>query len=57
MGCVVNGLGEAAHTTIGITGGNNQRHNVYLNGKPNHKVTSDELVEHIVSLIEKEVSK
>ena len=57
LGCVVNGLGEAAHTTIGITGGNNQRHNVYLNGKPNHKVTSDELVEHIVSLIEKEVSK
>ena len=57
LGCVVNGLGEAAHTTIGITGGNNQRHNVYLNGKPNHKVTSDKLVDHIVSLIEKEVSK
>ena len=52
LGCVVNGLGEAAHTTIGITGGGKDRHNVYLNGKPDHKVTSDELVDHIVSLIE-----
>ena len=52
LGCVVNGLGEAAHTQIGITGGGNQKHNVYLNGKPNHKVNSDNLVEHIVKLIE-----
>jgi (E)-4-hydroxy-3-methylbut-2-enyl-diphosphate synthase len=27
LGCVVNGLGEAAHTQIGITGGGNNRHN------------------------------
>lgn len=54
LGCVVNGLGEAAHTQIGITGGGSSRHNVYLNGQPNHKVTSDGLVDHIVSLIEKE---
>jgi (E)-4-hydroxy-3-methylbut-2-enyl-diphosphate synthase len=54
LGCVVNGLGEAAHTQIGITGGGGSRHNVYINGKPDHKVSSDELVEHIVSLIEKE---
>ena len=57
LGCVVNGLGEAAHTTIGITGGGNQRHNVYLDGKPSHKVTSDELVDHIVSLIEQKVEQ
>ncbi|MBM3580096.1 MAG: 4-hydroxy-3-methylbut-2-en-1-yl diphosphate synthase, partial [Alphaproteobacteria bacterium] len=54
LGCVVNGLGEAAHTQIGITGGGVGRHNVYLNGKPDHKVTSEALVEHIVSLIEAE---
>ncbi len=54
LGCVVNGLGEAAHTQIGITGGGNNRHNVYLNGKANHKADSDNLVNHIVSLIEKE---
>jgi len=52
LGCVVNGLGEAAHTQIGITGGGADKHNVYLNGSPNHKVTSDELVDHIVNLIE-----
>jgi (E)-4-hydroxy-3-methylbut-2-enyl-diphosphate synthase len=57
LGCVVNGLGEAAHTQIGITGGAGERHNVYLNGKPNHKVTSEELVEHIVGLIEQESAK
>lgn len=57
LGCVVNGLGEAAHTQIGITGGGSQRHNVYLNGKPNHKISSEELVDHIVSLIEKEALK
>lgn len=56
LGCVVNGLGEAAHTTIGITGGGNERHNVYIDGKPNHKVTSQDLVDHIVSLIEEKVA-
>jgi (E)-4-hydroxy-3-methylbut-2-enyl-diphosphate synthase len=53
LGCVVNGLGEAAHTQIGITGGGQGRHNVYINGKPDHKVESENLVDHIVSLIEK----
>jgi (E)-4-hydroxy-3-methylbut-2-enyl-diphosphate synthase len=57
LGCVVNGLGEAAHTQIGITGGGSDKHNVYLNGKPNHKVESHELVNHIVSLIEEEAAK
>jgi (E)-4-hydroxy-3-methylbut-2-enyl-diphosphate synthase len=54
LGCVVNGLGEAAHTKIGITGGGNQKHNVYLNGNPSHKVESKDLVSHIVDLIEKQ---
>ena len=52
LGCVVNGLGEAAHTQIGITGGGSDRHNVYIDGKPNHKVNSEDLVNHIVTLIE-----
>ncbi len=56
LGCVVNGLGEAQHTAIGITGGGNNRHNVYLNGSPNHKISSDELVEHIVKLIEEKTA-
>lgn len=56
LGCVVNGLGEAAHTQIGITGGGNDRHNVYMNGSASHKVSTSELVDHIVSLIEKEAA-
>ena len=52
LGCVVNGLGEAAHTEIGITGGGMNKHNVYIDGKASHKVKSDELVDHIVKLIE-----
>jgi len=53
LGCVVNGLGEAAHTKIGITGGNNDRHNVYIDGKPSHKVKTSDLTDHIVELVEK----
>lgn len=56
LGCVVNGLGEAAHTQIGITGGGNNRHNVYLNGQPHHKISDDQLVDHIVNLIEERAS-
>ena len=52
LGCVVNGLGEAQHTQIGITGGGNDRHNIYINGKPNHKIGTNDLVNHIVKLIE-----
>lgn len=57
LGCVVNGLGEAAHTQIGITGGGNSRHNVYLNGKPDHKVESEGLVDHVVRLIEQQAEE
>jgi (E)-4-hydroxy-3-methylbut-2-enyl-diphosphate synthase len=57
LGCVVNGLGEAAHTQIGITGGGGEKHNVYMNGAPNHKVSSQELISHIVNLIEEEAKK
>lgn len=55
LGCVVNGLGEAAHTEVGITGGANNRHNVYISGSPDHKINSDKLVDNIVSLIEERV--
>ena len=56
LGCVVNGLGEAQHTKIGITGGGNNRHNVYLNGLPNHKITTDSLIDHIVKLVEEQTA-
>lgn len=52
IGCVVNGPGEATHTQIGLTGGGNGNHLVYMDGKPHHKVKDEELVEHLVKLIE-----
>lgn len=56
LGCVVNGLGEAAHSEIGITGGGQNRHVVYINGNFDHKVTSDELVEHVVKLVKEKIN-
>lgn len=52
IGCVVNGPGEARETEIGLTGGGNGNHLVYIKGTPDHKVSSDELVAHIVKLVE-----
>lgn len=52
IGCVVNGPGEARETDIGLTGGGNGNHMVYLSGVTDHKITDDGLVEHIVELVE-----
>jgi (E)-4-hydroxy-3-methylbut-2-enyl-diphosphate synthase len=52
LGCVVNGPGEARETDIGITGGGNGKHMVYLSGVTDHHVSSDAMLDHIVSLVE-----
>ncbi|GMM61980.1 flavodoxin-dependent (E)-4-hydroxy-3-methylbut-2-enyl-diphosphate synthase [Novosphingobium pituita] len=52
LGCVVNGPGEARETDIGLTGGGNGKHMVYLSGVTDHTVQSDEMLDHIVSLVE-----
>jgi (E)-4-hydroxy-3-methylbut-2-enyl-diphosphate synthase len=52
IGCVVNGPGEAKLTDIGLTGGGKGSHLVYMAGNPDHKVTSGDMVEHIVELVE-----
>ena len=52
LGCVVNGPGEARETDIGITGGGNGRHMVYLSGVTDHHVQSEDMIEHIVRLVE-----
>ena len=57
LGCVVNGPGEAAQTVLGLTGGGNGRHKVYMGGKPDHNVSDAEMVDHFVSLIEQEAEK
>jgi (E)-4-hydroxy-3-methylbut-2-enyl-diphosphate synthase len=52
LGCVVNGPGEARETDIGITGGGNGKHMVYLSGVTDHHVRDEEMIEHIVRLVE-----
>ncbi len=37
LGCVVNGPGEARETDIGLTGGGNGKHMVYLSGMARHR--------------------
>ncbi len=57
IGCVVNGPGEARETDLGLTGGGNSSHMVYVAGSPDHKVDSDDMVDHIVSLVEKKAAE
>src|SRR5687768_15160376 len=52
LGCVVNGPGEARETDIGITGGGNGKHMVYLSGVTDHHVRDEEMIDHIVRLVE-----
>jgi len=57
IGCVVNGPGEAALTDIGVTGGGNNNHMLYINGDQIKKISSKELVEKVISLIEEKERK
>ena len=52
LGCVVNGPGEARETDIGLTGGGAGKHMVYLNGVTDHHIQSEEMLDHIVALVE-----
>ena len=52
LGCVVNGPGEARETDIGLTGGGNGKHMVYLSGVTDHHVQDEGMVDHIVRLVE-----
>lgn len=52
IGCVVNGPGEAEQTDIGFTGGGAGAGMVYLAGLTDHKIRNEEIVEHLVELVE-----
>ena len=56
IGCYVNGPGESKHTTIGVTGGS-PKNLIYIDGKPDHKVDSNELAEHLEGLIRDKIKK
>ncbi len=56
IGCVVNGPGEALMTDLGVTGGGNGRHMVYAAGKTDHTMAGDNMIEHIIELVEKKAA-
>ena len=57
IGCVVNGPGEARETDIGLTGGGKGSHLVYLSGIADHKIEDDDLVDHLVTLVEQKAAE
>src|SRR5215216_3298387 len=57
IGCVVNGPGEARETDIGLTGGGNNTHQVYLSGVTDHRLKDTDIVEHLVELVEKKAAE
>ena len=53
IGCVVNGPGEAAYTDLGVTGGGGNNHMLYINGNQTKKISTQEMVDKVIALIEK----
>ncbi len=57
IGCVVNGPGEALMTDVGFTGGGAGSGMVYLAGKASHKMSNDQMIDHIVKEVEKKAAE
>ncbi|WP_107498509.1 flavodoxin-dependent (E)-4-hydroxy-3-methylbut-2-enyl-diphosphate synthase [Thalassobius sp. I31.1] len=57
IGCVVNGPGEALMTDVGFTGGGAGSGMVYLAGKVSHKLSNDQMVDHIVEQVESHAAR
>lgn len=53
LGCVVNGLGEALESDIGITGAGSGNHLIYIKGKQKMKVKSDDLIKTVIEIAHK----
>jgi (E)-4-hydroxy-3-methylbut-2-enyl-diphosphate synthase len=57
IGCVVNGPGEARETDIGLTGGGNNTHQVYIAGVPHHRLKDESIIDHLVRLVENKAAE
>ncbi len=57
IGCVVNGPGEAALTDIGITGGRKGSNMLYLSGIQTEKVLTKDMINKVISEVEKKASE
>ena len=56
LGCAVNGIGEASHADIGITGAKNEGL-IFAHGKPLKKVPQDDLVDALFREIDKSLDR
>ncbi|MAV73476.1 MAG: 4-hydroxy-3-methylbut-2-en-1-yl diphosphate synthase [Halieaceae bacterium MED-G27] len=50
IGCIVNGPGEAREADVGLTGAT-PNNLIYLDGEPDHKVSNQDFVDHLESVI------
>ena len=57
IGCVVNGPGEAMMTDVGFTGGGAGSGMVYLLGEKSHKLSNEQMIDHIVEQVENRAAK
>jgi (E)-4-hydroxy-3-methylbut-2-enyl-diphosphate synthase len=57
IGCVVNGPGEARETDIGLTGGGNGTHQIYVSGLTDHRLRGMDIVDHLVEMVEKRAAE
>jgi len=57
IGCVVNGPGEAMMTDIGFAGGGKDTHQVYIKGQADHRLKNEDIVSHLVELVEKRAAE
>ena len=54
IGCYVNGPGESKHVSLGVTGAS-PKNLIYVDGKPDHKVDSENLIDHMETLIREKI--
>jgi len=55
IGCVVNGPGEAREANIGLAGGTPNL--LYIDGKPDHKINNENLIDELEKVVRKKVSE
>ena len=56
IGCYVNGPGESKHVSLGVTGAS-PKNLIYVDGKPDHKIENENLVDHLESLVREKIRK
>jgi (E)-4-hydroxy-3-methylbut-2-enyl-diphosphate synthase len=56
IGCIVNGPGEAREADVGMTGAT-PSNLIYVDGEPDHKVSNQDFVDHLESVIRERAAR